>query len=102
MDSPPPVEEASQSVKGPDLLWSQQIESEIDTWHRNGIFPFQDLELQSTDQFFPLSSIDLRLVYHVSSIYRDLQRIDFIHCTVWASEIPQYVLILLGQVDLWD
>ena len=102
MDSPPAVEEASQSSKVPDLLWSQQVEREIDTWHRNGIFPFPELDLQSIKQFYPLSPIDLRLVYHVSSIYRDLQSIDFIHCTLWASEIPKYVVILLGQVDLWD
>ena len=102
MDSPPPVEEASQASKGPDLLWSQQVESEIDIWHRNGVFPFPELDLHSIEQFFPLSSIDLRLVYHVSSIYRDLQRIDFIHCTLWASEIPKYVVILLGHGDTWD
>ena len=91
MDSPPPVEDSSQSSKGPDLLWSRQVENEIETWHRTGVFPFPELGLQSFQQFFPLSSVDLRLVYHVSSIYRDLQRIDFIDCTLWASEIPKYV-----------
>ena len=89
MDSPPPVEEASQSLKGPELLWTHQVESEIDTWQRSGVFPFPELGLESIKQFLPLSRIDLRLVHHVSSIYRDLQRIDFIHCTLWASEIPK-------------
>ena len=89
MDSPPPVDEASQSSKGPNLLWSAQIENEVETWQRTGIFPFPELGLQSVEHFYPLSSIDLRLVHHVSSIYRDLQRIDFIQCTLWASEIPK-------------
>ena len=90
MDTPPAAEESSQSSKGPDLLWSPEIDSEINNWHRTGVFPFPELGLQSFQQFFPLSLIDLRLVYHVSSIYRDLQRIDFVHCTLWASEIPRY------------
>lgn len=91
MDSPPPHQESSQASKGPNLLWSAQVENEVETWHRTGIFPFPELGLGHAEQFYTLSSIDLRLIHHLSSIYRDLQRIDFIHCTLWASEIPKYV-----------
>lgn len=70
-------------------MWTPQIEREIEAWQQTGIFPFPELGLQSIDQFRKLSSIDLRLIYHVSSMYQDMQRIDFIHCTLWANEVPK-------------
>ena len=92
MDSEPPSEESSRASTGPNLLWTPQVESEIETWQQTGVFPFPELGLRAFDQFHKLSSIDLRLIHHISSIYRDMQRIDFIHCTLWASQVPKYVL----------
>lgn len=90
MDNPPAVEESSSSsTKVPNLLWTPEIEREVEAWQQSGVFPFAALGLQYADQFARLSSIDLRLIHHISSIYQDMQRIDFIHCTLWANEIPK-------------
>ena len=91
MDSPPPAEESSSASIVPNLLWTPQIEREVELWQQTGVFPFPELGLRSYDQFRRLSSVDLRLVHHISNVYRDMQSIDFIHCSLWANEIPKYV-----------
>ena len=91
MDNPPTAEESPGVSTGPNLLWTPQIEREVELWQQTGVFPFPELGLQSFDQFRTLSSVDLRLIHHLCNIYRDMQSIDFIHCTLWASEIPKYV-----------
>lgn len=91
MDRPPPAEEPSGASTGPNLLWTPQIERDIELWQQTGVFPFRELGLQSFDQFRKLNAVDLRLIHHLSSTYRDMQSIDFVHCTLWANEIPKYV-----------
>ena len=91
MDKPAPAEESSSTSTGPNLLWTPQIEREIERWQQTGIFPYPELGLRSFDQFRTLSTVDLRLIHHLSTIYRDMQSIDFINCTLWASEIPKWV-----------
>lgn len=99
MDSPP-AEESPKSFNGPNLLWTSKIENEVEVWQRTGVFPFFELNLQSSGHFFGLSSIDLRLIHHLSSIYRDMQRANFGGCTLWVEEIPKYMyLITLEQFD---
>lgn len=88
MDSPPP-EEAPKSSQGPNLLWTPKIEHEVELWQRTGVFPFFELNLEATGQFRGLSSIDLRLIHHLSSIYRDMRSQDFVQCTLWVQEIPR-------------
>lgn len=83
------AEEASRSSKGPDLLWTPELEDEINYWHRTARFPFPDLPLHSPGAFGELSKSDLRLVYHLVSIHQDMQRKNFIPCTFWARDIPR-------------
>lgn len=92
MDSPPPAEEVSKSPKGPNLLWTPKIEHEVEVWQRTGVFPFFELNLQSSGHFFGLTAIDLRLIHHLSSIYRDMKRLNFGNCTLWVEDIPRYEL----------
>lgn len=84
----PPLEEAPRVLEEPNLLWTSRIESEIETWRRTGVFPFPEMDLQSSQQFRGLSPIDLRLIHHLSSIYRDMRLADFVHCTLWVQQIP--------------
>lgn len=88
MDNPP-AEEAPRSPKEPNLLWTPRVEHEIDTWNRTGVFPFPELNLQSLQQLRGFTPIDLRLIYHLSSIYRDMRLADFVQCTPWVQQIPR-------------
>ena len=87
MDHPP--EETPRIVDEPNLLWTPRIESEIETWQRTGVFPFSEMDLQSSQHFHGLSPIDLRLLHHLSSIYRDMRLADFVQCTLWVQQIPR-------------
>ncbi|MCJ1402960.1 hypothetical protein MMC11_006182 [Xylographa trunciseda] len=91
MDSPPPADEVPRSPKGPDLLWTSSIEAELGAWLRTGVFPFPELGLRTYDQFHGLSKIELRLVHHLSSVYRDLLRHGMIHCIAWVEMLPIFL-----------
>lgn len=86
----PPSEEAPRTLEEPNLLWTPRIESEIETWQRTGVFPFPEMDLQSSQHFCGLSPIDLRLIHHLSSMYRDMRLADFVQCTLWVQQIPRY------------
>ncbi|MCJ1475463.1 hypothetical protein MMC13_004125 [Lambiella insularis] len=91
MDSPPPADDAPKSPKGPDLLWTPGIEADIDSWLHTGAFPFPEMGLKSYVQFQGLSKPDLRLVHHLASVYRDLQRHGLTHCIMWVEKIPTFL-----------
>ncbi|KAL8733156.1 MAG: hypothetical protein Q9166_002348 [cf. Caloplaca sp. 2 TL-2023] len=54
--------------------------------------------LHSDHQFQGLSREDLRLVYHLLSIHRDMQRANLSQCTVWVQELPSF----LNAADGYD
>lgn len=89
MDNPP-AGEVAKTPEGPNLLWTPAIEHEVKTWQATGIFPFVQIKLQSCGHFRDLSLIDLRLIHHLSSIYRDMQPANLGNCTLWIEEIPRY------------
>ena len=91
MDQPPLAEEAPKSPRGLNLLFPPSIDAEIDNWMRSGIYPFPELALSNHMQFRNLQKIDLRLVHHVSQLYKDLQRMGVVHCTAWVEKLPVYI-----------
>lgn len=107
MDNPP-AGEVTKTSEGPNLLWTPAVEHEVNTWQATGIFPFLEINLQSCGHFRDLSKIDLRLIHHISSIYRDMQPANLGNCTLWVDQIPRYEFpqawaVLLGwQADTSD
>ena len=95
---PPPPDKPPVS-QGPNLLWTKSIEGVIETWHRTGILPSSNLGLHSSYQFQGLSRQDLRLVYHLLSIYQDMQRVNLSQCTLWVQELPRYFPELQSHYD---
>lgn len=90
MDGPSPPDDRPTGPKQPNLLSTPKIDHEIEGWQRTGLFPFPEMNLQHTQQFHGLAPIDLRLIHHLSSIYRDMRLADFVKCTLWIQEIPRY------------
>lgn len=91
MDNPPPVDEMPKIPAGPNLLWTPQIEAEVDNWIRTGIFPFPEMHLSYDVQFQNLAKVERRLIHHVGSIYRDLYHKGLLNCTVWVDKLPMQV-----------
>lgn len=87
MDMPPP-EERNPTPERPDLLWTPNMEAEIERWQKTGIFPFPELDIypQPNPQFF--STEDLRLIHHVAGISSELSLHDAGTFTIWTTQIP--------------
>ena len=78
-----------QSPKRPNGLWTPQIEAEIDNWMHTGVFPFPEVGLRNHGLFNGLHKTDYRLIYHVSAIYKDLQRKGCLFLTPWVGKLPE-------------
>lgn len=89
MDNPPAAEEQNGHPRGPNLLSNASIERELETWRTTGVFPFPEMHLQHTRQFQCLSRVELRLIHHLATIYREMRLADFVHCTLWVQQIPR-------------
>jgi hypothetical protein len=81
-DERPPTPEKA------DLLWTPEIEAEIERWQQTGIFPFPDLYIYPAPapQFFSVE--DLRLIHHVAAISMEFSTHDANNFTIWTGQIP--------------
>ena len=89
MDGTDTVENVPPTPRGPNLLSNPHIERELEAWRTSGVFPFPELQLQYTHQFQSLSRIELRLIHHLCTIYREMRLADFGTCTLWVQELPR-------------
>lgn len=87
MDMPAQDDGAATPEKA-DLLWTLEIEADIERWRQTGSFPFPDLYIYPAPapQFF--SSEDLRLIHHVASVSSELGIHDAGNFTIWTRQIP--------------
>jgi hypothetical protein len=94
MDMPPVQEDArAMTPEKADLLWTPEIEADIERWQRTGNFPFPDLYIYPAPapQFFSFE--ELRLIHHVASVSSELGVSDASGFTIWTRQIPTYVPI---------
>lgn len=89
MDTTPPTEDQPGPSRGPNLLSSPSIERELETWRTTSVFPFPEMHLQFPHQFSGLSRIELRLIHHICTIYREMRLSDFVGCTIWVQHVPR-------------
>lgn len=89
MDNAGSTEEQSVPIRGPNLLSNASIERELEAWRTSGLFPFPEMHLQYPQQFQNLSRIELRLIHHLCTIYREMRLADFGGCTLWVQEMPR-------------
>ena len=84
----PVQEDRAASPEKPDLLWTPEIEAEIEQWQQTGQFPFPDMYIYPAPQpqYFTLE--ELRLIHHVASISRELTAHAAGNFTIWTRQIP--------------
>lgn len=87
MDMPAQEERATTPEKA-DLLWTPEIEAEIERWQQTGIFPFPDLYIYPAPSPQHFSFEDLRLIHHVASVSSELGAHDAGNFTIWTRQIP--------------
>jgi hypothetical protein len=93
MDQPPATEESSRSPRTPDLQMTAGIERELDLWRMTGEPPFPELRMTSKSYWHRFSSIDLRLIHHISGLSIDMHHRGYSGCTVWAQKMPACVAV---------
>ncbi|ROT35550.1 hypothetical protein SODALDRAFT_283694 [Sodiomyces alkalinus F11] len=72
----------------PDLMWTNEIVVAIREWRRTGTFPFPSINLTSPPHPSHYSDEELRLIYHVSSIFDQMAGMNVVCLTIWTSYIP--------------
>ncbi|KAL7907932.1 hypothetical protein GGI35DRAFT_470401 [Trichoderma velutinum] len=77
----------------PDLMWTPQIEAAIAEWQRTGMFPFPTLRIFPAPMPHMFSLEDLRLIYHVASLYYQLAAYEANNFTLWTRHIPTLLKI---------
>lgn len=89
----PVQEERAPTPEKADLLWTPEIEKEIERWQQTGSFPFPELYLYPapSPQFFSFE--DLRLIHHVASISSELGMHDAGNFTIWTRQVPLFLKI---------
>ncbi|KAI9735387.1 MAG: hypothetical protein M1818_006582 [Claussenomyces sp. TS43310] len=89
----PALDERAPSPDRPDLLWTPEIEAEVERWQKTGEFPFPGLYIfpAPAPQFFAVE--ELRLIHHVASISMELSRHDAGNFTIWTGQIPLFLKI---------
>lgn len=90
-DVQPSDADRSTTPDKPDLMWTPQIEASIAEWQTTGVFPFPSLGIYPAPMphLYPIE--DLRLIYHVASLWDQLAAIDANGFTLWTRHIPTYV-----------
>jgi len=88
-----PDADRSTTPDKPDLMWTVDIEAAIADWQKTGIFPFPSLNIYPAPMPHMYSLEDLRLIYHVASLYHQLASIDANNFTLWTRHIPTLLRI---------
>ncbi|KAK2678231.1 Zn(2)-C6 fungal-type DNA-binding domain superfamily [Fusarium oxysporum f. sp. vasinfectum] len=88
-----PDAERSTTPDKPDLMWTPQIEAAIAEWQTTGIFPLPSLGIYPAPMPHLYSVEDLRLIYHVATLYYQLATIDANNFTLWTRHIPTLIRI---------
>ncbi|KAF7675552.1 c6 transcription factor protein [Alternaria burnsii] len=85
--------ESPQSPQQPNLLWTPEIEATIELWRQTGEFPFPELRVYPQPQWRALTTVDLRLVHHLSSISNEMFRNRTSKSTLWTDMMPKFLSI---------
>lgn len=89
MDGPTPGDDSLRLSGQPNLLWTSEIDRNVELWRQTGQFPFPDLHVFPQPQWQTLSKTELRLIYHVASVCYEMQSSRTSQLTIWAETMPK-------------
>jgi hypothetical protein len=89
MDSPTPGDSGMSLSGQANLLWTPEVSRAVDLWQSTGQFPFPDLHIYPPPQWQSLARIDLRLIYHVSSVCSEMLQSRTSKLTIWTEVLPR-------------
>lgn len=87
MDMPAAGEELIKGTKPPELLMSPELQEKLDNWRLTGEAPLPELRSADATYWTRFSTIDLRLVHHITILSRDFLQRGYTGCTPWAAKM---------------
>ncbi|KAG9250416.1 uncharacterized protein F5Z01DRAFT_375389 [Emericellopsis atlantica] len=78
----------------PDLMWTPEIEASLLQWQQTNVFPFPSMGIYPVPVASSYSWEDLRLIYHIASVYDELSVMDANNFTLWTRHIP--IILRIG------
>lgn len=91
MDMSKAGEDPPKGSRPPDLLTTPQLQQALDTWRLTGESPLPELRKSDLTYWTRFSTIDLRLVHHITTLSSDMYRRGYSACTPWTPKMSKYV-----------
>lgn len=98
MDMSKAGEEPAKGTNPPDLLTTPQLQQVLDTWRLTGESPLPELRKSDLTYWTRFSTIDLRLMHHITTLSSDMYRRGYSACTPWTPKMSKYVNL---NADVW-
>ncbi|KIY01920.1 uncharacterized protein Z520_02058 [Fonsecaea multimorphosa CBS 102226] len=90
-------EEPVKGTKPPDLLMSPELQRRIDNWRLTGESQLPELQVPDRIYWTRFSTIDLRLVHHITTLSTDMYNRGYSPCTAWGSRMPSLISAALAH-----
>ncbi|KAI9816662.1 MAG: hypothetical protein M1832_005048 [Thelocarpon impressellum] len=91
MDAPSPVETSPKTTPRADLLWTPEVEREVELWRAGGSSPFPETPFHPQTPVAEFSSSELRLIHHLAAVSRQMESAGTSSLTLWAPKIPTFL-----------
>lgn len=89
MDISKAGEEPAKGANPPDLLTTPQLQQMLDTWRLTGESPLPELRKSDLTYWTRFSTIDLRLMHHITTLSSDMYRHGYSACTPWTPKMSK-------------
>ncbi|KAI9741753.1 MAG: hypothetical protein M1834_000139 [Cirrosporium novae-zelandiae] len=100
MDSPA-AEEGALSPQPPNVLWTPEIEEEINTWKSAGKSPFPQLSSFFSIPAHEYTIIDLRLIHHITNLSIQMHHQGFLKIAATNNFVMSSLLALSATHLAW-
>ncbi|KAJ9612988.1 hypothetical protein H2200_002929 [Cladophialophora chaetospira] len=90
-------EEPLKGAKPPDLLMSPELQRRLDNWRITGESPLQELQVPDRVYWTRFSTIDLRLIHHITTLSTDMYNRGYSTCTAWGFKMPSLISAALSH-----
>lgn len=89
MDMSKAGDEPAKGTNPPDLLTTPQLQQILDAWRLTGEPPLPELRQADLTYWTRFSTIDLRLVHHITTLASDMYRRGYSACTPWTPKMSK-------------
>lgn len=90
MDMTNAGEDLVKGTQPPELMTTPEMQHILDNWRITGEAPLPELQQEDTTFWKGFSTIDLRLVHHITSISLDMTAHGYNSCTAWTPQMNKY------------